>query len=131
MTQSIVAPIVSGMAGFICAFLFSGPLYFGLSKFLTLPTQEEKKNLGIRIFLNFCVFLTTAFSLSLILQYMNLQNKAHGQSIAFLLWFGFIFTYSSIDVIWKGKHLKLWIYESISSLITVQVLMFVLLWFYK
>ncbi|PKA16613.1 DUF1761 family protein [Leptospira haakeii] len=131
MEQSVVAPIIAGIAGFICAFIFSGPLYFGLSKLLSLPTQEEKKNLGIRIFLNFCVFLATAFSISLILQYMSLQNKAHGQSIAFILWFGFIFTSSSIDVIWKGKHLKLWIFESIASLITIQVLMFVLLLFYK
>ncbi|PJZ58040.1 DUF1761 family protein [Leptospira barantonii] len=127
MNESILAPIVSGIAGFICAFVFSGPIYFVLSKYLNFPKQEAVKNVGFKVFLNFSVFILTAFSLWIVLGNITILNILQGQWIAFVIWLGFIFTSSSIDVIWKDKSIKLWIFESVSSCITIQVLCFVLL----
>lgn len=127
MAESILAPIVSGISGFVCAFIFSGPIYFALSKYFSFPKQQEIKNVGFRIFLNFSVFILTAFSLWVVMGNMSVTSIWHGQFITFVIWLGFIFTSSSIDVIWKNKSIQLWIFESVSSCITIQVLSFVLL----
>ncbi|PJZ43223.1 hypothetical protein CH370_02000 [Leptospira kmetyi] len=127
MDEGFVAPIVSGIAGFICAFVFSGPVYFALSKYFDFPKQEAVQNVGFKVFLNFSVFIVTAFSLWTVLGNITVLNVLQGQFIAFIIWLGFIFTSSSIDVIWKEKPIKLWVFESVSSCITIQVLCFVLL----
>jgi hypothetical protein len=49
---------------------------------------------------------------------MNGSGVLTGMLVAFLVWIGFLFTSTSIEVIWMGRSYKLWWFELFSSLVS-------------
>ena len=129
--NNVIVPLIAGTAGFISAFIWSGPIFVIFSKIIHLPQPPQKpKNLLIKISLNYFVFIITSFSMSILLHSLAISSFQNGIPLILLMWLGFIVTSSSIDVIWKDKSLKLCVFECASAFCAILITGLVLLLFY-
>ena len=127
LSINLVAVLVAAIANFVIGFLLHGPVAGKLwMKLANIhPTGKEKlsdmipqmvknfiANLVFAYVLEMFIFVTTSY-------YNTVGSVLSGIGIAFWVWFGFIVTGSSMEVIWMGKKLKLWLFEIFSSLLSI------------
>ncbi len=113
-----VAVVAAAIVCFIIGFLFHGPVFGKLWMKLAkiVPTGNEKfKDMIPQMVKNMIMNLICAYVLAVFITIAG-KSITNGICIAILVWFGFIVTGSSMDVIWMGKSKKLWLFEIISSL---------------
>lgn len=126
-----LAVIVAAVVAFIIGFLFHGPLlgkvWIRLANIH--PTGKEKmSDMYGQMISNFIVNLVTAYALATVYLFAATSSLTSGPSLwtglvcAFIVWLGFLATSSLIEVIWMGKSLKLWLFESGSSLVVMLVM---------
>jgi hypothetical protein len=123
---NFIAVIVAAIANFVIGFLFHGPLlgktWMRLANIH--PTGNEKLGDMIpQMVKNFLMNIVCAYVLSLLYVFASTASNMSdsiltGVLVSFLVWFGFIFTGSSMDVIWMGKSYKLWVFELFASLVS-------------
>jgi hypothetical protein len=112
------AVLLAAVVNFIIGFLFHGPLFGKLwMKLANIhPTGNEKfKDMVPQMVKNMIMNIICAYILAVLITLIG-KSVTNGICIAILVWFGFIVTGSSMDVIWMGKSKKLWLFEVISSL---------------
>ena len=122
---NIVSVVVAAIAAFVIGFLFHGPLFGKLWMRLANihPTGNEKfSDMVPQMLKNLLVNFVSAYVLAMFIYttagyYNNRGNILGGMGIAFWIWLGFLFTSSSIEVIWMGKSKKLWAFELVASLV--------------
>ena len=126
---NFVAVAVAAVSAFILGFLFHGPLFGKLWMRLANihPTGNEKfKDMIPQMLWNLLVNFITAFVLAGILWMSSLSmgpiTWGRGAFVAVWLWLGFIATTTSIEVIWMGRTVKLWLFEAVASLIVMAVM---------
>jgi hypothetical protein len=113
--------VLAAVVNFIIGFLFHGPLFGKLwMKLANIhPTGNEKfKDMVPQMVKNMIMNLICAYVLAVFITIAG-KSITNGICIAILVWFGFIVTGSSMDVIWMGKSKKLWLFEVISSLVSL------------
>jgi hypothetical protein len=125
---NLIAVIVAAVAAFIIGFLMHGPvggkLWMRLAN-VQMTGNEKMSDMYGKMFWNFVANLVTAYVLSVVYLFASTSIYASGPSIwtgvicGLLVWVGFLVTSSSIEVIWMGRSLKLWLFESFSSLIVM------------
>ena len=131
---NFVAVLVAALANFIIGFLFHGPL-FGKTwmKLANItPTGNEKfSDMIPQMVKNYLANVVCAFVLAGIYHQIVLQNVLSsfsgaigndilgGMICAFWVWLGFIVTSSSMEVIWMKRSTKLWLFEMVSSLVSL------------
>lgn len=123
---NFITVLVAAVANFIIGFLFHGPVlgktWMRLANIH--PTGNEKlKDMAPQMVKNFLMNVVCAYVLSLFYVFASTSlimssSVLTGILVAFLIWIGFIFTSSSMDVIWMGKSYKLWLFELFTSLIS-------------
>lgn len=120
--------LVAAIAAFIIGFLFHGPLFGKLWMRLAdiHPTGNEKfSDMVPQMLWNLLVNIVTAYVLAAVYlfastsPFMGGVGAWNGIVCAFWVWLGFIVTSTSIDVIWMGKSSKLWLFECVSSLVSI------------
>jgi hypothetical protein len=119
ISMNILAIFIAATAAFISAFLWNGPVFgrLGMKLANTPPNENQKPPKGSQILLNYLVFLVTASGMSEVFHIAFTSSAIGGQTwyrgvaLALLLWLGFIVTSTSIEVIWKGRSWKLWLFE--------------------
>jgi uncharacterized membrane protein YwzB len=119
--------LLAAVANFIIGFLFHGPLFGKIWMRLAniTPTGKEKfSDMVPQMIKNLLINILFAYVLSMFIYttsgyYNNTGNVLGGMGIAFWVWLGFIFTGSSMDVIWMGKSVKLWCFELCASLVSM------------
>lgn len=119
---SFVAVLVAAVVNFIIGFMMHGPIAGKLWMKLAniTPTGNEKfSDMYGKMFWNLVVNLVTAYILGMMIVYNGLTDAMTGAIFAGFVWFGFILTGSSMDVIWMGRPYKLWLFEVFSSLLCV------------
>lgn len=124
---NLISVFVSAVVAFVLGFLFHGPVSGKLwMKLANIhPTGNEKfSDMYGKMFWNFIVNLITAFGLANIIlvstAYSHTEGSAiSGMAVGFWVWFSFLLTSSSIEVIWMGRSWKLWIFEAVCSLIVM------------
>lgn len=112
---------IAAAVNFIIGFLIHGPVAGKLWMKLAHihPTGKEKfKDMIPQMVKNFVMNLLCAFVLSIFIGLLG-GNIYTALLVSFLIWLGFIFTGSSMDVIWMGKSWKLWCFEAVSSLVSI------------
>ena len=123
-----VAIIVAAVIAFIIGFLMHGPVAGKLWMRLAdiHPTGNEKmSDMYGKMFWNLIVNIVTAGALAIIYQFASTSTLLGGPSLVvgllcgLLVWLGFLTTSSSINVIWMGQSVKLWLFEVFSSLIVM------------
>jgi hypothetical protein len=125
------AVIVAGIAAFILGFLFhspvSGKLWMKLSNIT--PTGNEKlKDMIPQMAWNLFVNFITAYVLAIMYlfastsTYFGITGAWGGVVVGLWVWFGFLITTTSVEVIWMGRSVKLWLFEAVSSLIVMIVM---------
>jgi hypothetical protein len=123
---NLLSVFVAALTAFVFGFLFHGPLFGKLwMKLANIhPTGKEKLSDMIpQLIWNFIVNLVTAFVMGGILwavfQSPSMGDKTwyRGAIMGVWLWLGFLVTSSSIEVIWMGRSLKLWLFETGCSLV--------------
>lgn len=129
--MNLYAIFLSAISMFIIGFLFHGPLFGKLWMKLAHihPTGNEKlADMIPQMVANFVMNLIMAYVLSGIL-WMAFSSQAMGEIswskgliVAVWLWVGFVVTSSSNEVIWMKKNYKLWIFDSISTLVGMGVM---------
>lgn len=117
----------AAVANFVIGFLFHGPI-FGKTwmKLANVhPTGREKfTDMAPQLIKNFSVNLIFAYVLSVVYLFastsfaMGGSGVLNGMMVAFWVWFGFVFTTTSIEVIWMGRPYKLWCFELCASLVS-------------
>jgi hypothetical protein len=120
-----LAIVVAAVANFIIGFLFHGPLFGKLWMKLAniTPTGNEKfSDMYGQMFWNFVSNLVFAFVLSAMINFTGALGATRGMAFAFWVWLGFVVTSSSMEVIWMGRSYKLWLFEIVSSLVSVLVM---------
>ena len=128
---NLIAVSIAAVAAFVLGFLFHGPVAGKLwMKLANIhPTGNEKfKDMIPQMMWNLLVQFITAFVLAVIYlfasssPYIGGKGILGGMILAVWLWFGFLVTSSSIEVIWMGRNYKLWLFEAVSSLIVMVVM---------
>lgn len=127
---NILAVIVSAVVAFILGFLFHGPILGKLwMKLANIhPTGNEKLGDMIpQMLWNLLSNLATALTLSVIYLFASTspyvgEGAWGGIIIALWLWLGFLVASSSIEVIWMGRSVKLWLFECACSLVVMVVM---------
>jgi hypothetical protein len=119
-----VAAIAAFVIGFLCHGPISGKLWMKLANIH--PTGNEKlSDMVPQMLWNLLVNLVTAFVMAVILwlvftsPVMGSATWFRGAIMGIWFWLGFLVTSSSIDVIWMGRSVKLWLFEAVCSLITM------------
>jgi hypothetical protein len=122
-----IAVLVAALANFIIGFMFHGP-FLGKTWMRLAnihPTGNEKfADMLPQILKNFLVNIIFACVLSVMYLFASTSpllgggGSVTGMLVSLLVWFGFIFTTTSIDVIWMGKSYKLWWFELFASLVS-------------
>ena len=121
--MNISAIFAASVIAFVIAFLWNGPVFGKLAMKLSGESAPAKPPKVSQILLNYLVFLVTAFVMAGVLwiafasPLMGEKIWFRGVIIAIWLWLGFIVTSTSIEVIWKGRSWKLWLFECASSLV--------------
>ena len=123
---NLVSVLVAAVATFIIGFMFHGPLFGKLwMKLANIhPTGNEKlSDMVPQMVMNLLVNIVCAYVLAMFITvtqgyYNNVGSIVGGMGIAFWASLGFLITSSSMDVIWMGKSKKLWVFESIASLVS-------------
>lgn len=125
---NLKAVVVSALAAFVIGFLFHGPLFGKLWMRLANihPTGEEKfSDMVPQMLFNLLTNLVTAFVLAVIFlfaansPYLGGTGVWRGVICAIWLWGGFLVTSSSIEVIWMGRSVALWLFEAVASLVVM------------
>lgn len=128
---NLFAVVVAAVAAFILGFLFHGPVFGKLWMKLSniQPTGNEKLSDMIpQMLWNLLSNLVTAYALAAIYLFASSSPFLNGPSThtgiicALWLWIGFLVTSSSIQVIWMGTKVKLWLFECGCSLVTMVVM---------
>ncbi len=121
----------SAIAAFIIGFLFHGPLFGKTWMRLANihPTGNEKLKDMIpqmlwNLFINFVTALVLVIFYSLISSsfYFIGTGVWGGVICSLLVWAGFLVTTTSIEVIWMGRSVKLWLFECASSFVVMFVM---------
>lgn len=124
----LFAVLVAAVVAFIIGFLFHGPLFGKLWMKLAdvHPTGNEKlSDMVPQMFWNLVSNFVTAFALAVVYGYTVTSSLSRGAGIgtavmsAFWVWFGFLVTSSSIEVIWMKRKTSLWLFECVSSLVVM------------
>jgi hypothetical protein len=119
---------IAAVVAFVLGFLFHGPvagkLWIKLADIH--PTGNENfKDMIPQMLWNLLVQFITATVLSVIILFASSSSYIGGSLVwkgvilAGLIWFGFLVTSSSIEVIWMGRNYKLWLFEAACSLIVM------------
>ncbi len=125
---NFLAVIVAAVVNFIIGFLFHGPLFGKMWMKLAniTPTGNEKlSDMVPQMVKNFLVNVLFAYVLAVFYAFvstsplMGKPGACTGLIVGFFVWLGFIFTSSSLDVIWMGKSAKLWCFELVASLVSI------------
>lgn len=131
ITINFLAVLLAALAAFILGFLFHGPISGKLwMKLANIhPTGNEKfADMFPQLIWNFVVNLVTAGGLAVLYAITSTSPLLYGTSVAtgittaILVWFGFMVTSSSIEVIWMGRSIKLWLFEAVCSLAVMAVM---------
>lgn len=131
ITINFLAVLLAALAAFILGFLFHGPISGKLwMKLANIhPTGNEKfADMVPQLIWNFVVNLVTAGGLAVLYAITSTSPLLYGTSVAtgittaILVWFGFMVTSSSIEVIWMGRSIKLWLFEAVCSLAVMAVM---------
>jgi len=128
MTINLIAVIIAAVVAFVLGFLFHGPI--AGKQWMKLanihPTGHEKfTDMIPQMLWNLLAQFVTALVLAVIYSfaahspYLSEKGVWGGIILAILLWFGFLVTSSSMEVIWMGRNYKLWLFEVVSSLIVM------------
>lgn len=125
---NIWAVLVAAIVAFIIGFLMHGPVAGKLwMKLANIhPTGKEKfSDMYGQMFWNFVVNIVTAWALAIIYTLISTSSLVaatslvNGFTAAFITWLGFMVTTTSIEVIWMGRSIKLWLFECFSSLLVM------------
>lgn len=121
-----IAVLIAAITNFVIGFLFHGPV-FGKTwmKLANIhPTGNEKfADMIPQLVKNFLVNVLFAYVLSVMYLFASTSafmssGVTTGITVAFFVWLGFIFTSTSIEVIWMGRSYKLWLFELFASLVS-------------
>ncbi len=128
---NLVAVSLAAVSAFVLGFLFHGPVTGKLwMKLANIhPTGNEKfvdmlPKLGWNLLVNFI----TAYMLAVLIlfasktPYLTGSALQDGIHLGLIVWFGFLVTATSIEVIWMGRTLKLWLFETACSLVVMAVM---------
>ncbi len=131
------AVLLAAVANFVIGFLLHGPILGKLWMKLANvhPTGNEKladmlpqllKNFIVQLI--FVYIFAVIFSLAAFSPALGGVSIINGIKVAVLVWFGFICTTTSIEVIWMGRTYQLWLYECFCSLISSIVMGIIIGW---
>jgi Protein of unknown function (DUF1761) len=123
-----VAVLIAAVAAFVIGFLAHGPIAGKLWMRLAnvhMTGNEKMSDMYGKMLWNFLANVVTAYALAIVYLVLSTSSFGGGPSIwngifsGLLVWFGFLATATSIDVIWMGKSFKLWFFEVCSSLVVM------------
>ncbi len=128
---NFLAVLVSAVVAFILGFLFHGPVSGKLWMKLAdiHPTGNESfKDMIPQMLWNLLANIVTAYVLAVVYlfastsPYLGTTGAWGGVCVALWVWLGFLVTTTSIEVIWMGRSVKLWLFEACCSLIVMIVM---------
>ncbi|MES2985847.1 MAG: DUF1761 domain-containing protein [Patescibacteria group bacterium] len=125
---NLLAVVLAALASFILGFLFHGPISGKVWMRLAniVPTGNEKmSDMVPQMVWNFVVNLFTSYALAVVYVFASTSQLTDGPGVAtgiicgILVWAGFIATSTSIEVIWLKRSSKLWLFETVCSLVVM------------
>jgi hypothetical protein len=125
---SLLAVSVASIVAFVLGFLFHGPLLGKVWMKLAdvHPTGNEKlSDMVPQMLWNLLSNFVTAYVLAVIYLYASTSpllggpGMTTGVIVALWVWFGFLVTSSSIEVIWMKRKVSLWLFEAGCSLVVM------------
>jgi hypothetical protein len=128
---NFIAVTVAAVAAFILGFLFHGPLLGSVWMKLAdvHPTGNEKfSDMVPQLLKNLLANFVTASGLAVLYLFASTSTYLGGTGIwrgvicAFWIWLGFLVTSSSIEVIWMGRKVQLWLFERACSFVVMAVM---------
>src|SRR6185503_15757684 len=125
---NLVAVFLAGIVAFILGFLFHGPVSGKLwMKLANVHPMGNEKLVDMipKMLWNLLANVVTAYGLAVVYLFASSSPFLGGAGIstgiicALWVWFGFLVTSTSIEVIWMGRTVKLWLFESACSLVVM------------
>ncbi len=128
LSINFLAVFLAAVSAFVIGFLLHGPVLGKLWMRLANihPTGNEKlSDMYGQLFWNFVSNFVTALGLAFIYAltigspFMSSSLLLNGIISGLVVWFGFIVSGCSIEVIWMGRSYKLWLFEVFCSLLVM------------
>ncbi len=120
--------VIAAVVAFILGFLFHGPvggkLWMKLAN-IHMTGNEKLSQMVPQMLWNLLSNFVTAYVLAVVYLFASTSPFLGGPGtrtgivVALWVWFGFLVTSSSIEVIWMGRKVPLWLFECVSSLIVM------------
>ncbi len=121
MSVDLGMVLLAALVNFIIGFMMHGPIAGKLwMKLANInPTGNEKfSDMVPQMLNNYLMNVVAAYVLAAMIIFTDVVGVGKGMIFAAWVWFGFIVTSSSMDVIWMGKPYKLWLFEVLCSLLS-------------
>ncbi len=125
---NLFAVSIAAIVAFILGFLFHGPLLGKLWMKLAnikMTGNEKLSDMVPQMVGNLISNFVTAYALAVVYLLASTSLVLGGAGIAtavtsaLCVWLGFLVTSSSIEVLWMGRSVKLWLFECACSLVVM------------
>lgn len=128
---NLISVLLATLAAMVLGFLLHGPILGKVWMRLAniVPTGNEKfSDMLPNLFWNLIANFVTAYVIAVIYLFAAPSSYLAGEGIwkgvicALWLWIGFVVTSSSMEVIWMGRKLGLWLFECGCSFLVMSVM---------
>lgn len=128
---NLISVLLATLAAMVLGFLLHGPILGKVWMRLAniVPTGNEKfSDMLPNLFWNLVANFVTAYVIAVIYLFAAPSSYLAGEGIwkgvicALWLWIGFVVTSSSMEVIWMGRKLGLWLFECGCSFLVMSVM---------
>jgi len=120
--MNYLAMVVAAIVAMVFGFVWYSPLLFGGIWSRGNPVAHKKMQQNVRkggyIFI-IIASLLTAFALEVLIKFLGISTLYYGVGLAMLVWTGFFFSQSFVDLIMDSKDTKLFVVDNIHHVVSV------------
>lgn len=122
-----IAVIAAALASIVLGFLWYGPLFGKQWMSLSGMSQKQidaakKKGMTGAYVLMIISTLVAVCVLGILVKATNSTGISQGATLGFLVWLGFVATFSISSIIWEGKSWSLWVLNNAYQLINYLII---------
>ena len=127
--MNYLAMVVAAIVAMVFGFVWYSPMLFGGIWSRGNPVAHKKMQQNVRkggyIFI-IIASLLTSFAFEVLIKFLGISTLYYGVGLAILVWAGFFFSQSFVDLIMDSKDTKLFVVDNIHHAVSVLLICIIL-----
>lgn len=128
-TINYLAVVVAAVVAIVFGLVWYSPILFGGIWSRGNPTAHKKMQQNVRkggyVFM-IIASLLTSFALEVLIKFLGINTLYYGVGLAMLVWAGFFFSQSFVDLIMDSKDTKLFVVDNTHHIVSVLLICIIL-----